>query len=582
MNAASELKWRFTLNSGCLFGETQPPASLASTLGPSRRREPTVFAALSSVYFNDALFMNRQNGDTARDNAAAYYRYMASLIDFPTRSESAASTTANGNDVLRFVGIVTQLNDPHGMSGSERNAPWEFYYIQQGLGSGAAMFLGDDETAEHINAALDALSASGGHVDELNAASGAQTIETRAPNRLSLFCGQVSRFTMLYPGAIIGVEGTPCRRDMEGRLTSLLVTSIVLPRKPVYPWSLPTAPGTAAQDNLMVQRKSIRIMFAAGPFLPRRSSYLALRGLVELAVQRQATVLLICGPLLPPFDDAEKNILQATQTTFEVQLSQLVETLEIALEQLRATNAAARDLHVVVVPSVEDVVMLPALPQPNYFVASAEGGNVHLVSNPSRIVVDSVHIGVANVDAVSDMRELMVERMQGREEGSLLRVAQALVQSRLYCPMVEFPLRCVDAAHLSSLAITTNAAKAIKDGAMKMKSLKHDEESVKNSAESETAEPVSVHVEDVPHIVFMPSIKPTFATTVHGYGQDLSDAVGHGSLLVNPMVWTPKRKQPYFLNVAEVTIQDAHNCATRGPAHEDSGVAVVAFSAYRE
>jgi hypothetical protein len=185
------------------------------------------------------------------------------------------------------------------------------------------------------------------------------------------------------------------------------------------------------------------------------------------------------------------------------------------------------------------------MPQPKYCVEDSAG--VFALSNPCEIIVDRLRIGVSNFDSVTPMRDRMVERMHGRDEGSLQRVVETIIQSRLYAPFHEIPSSSHDLLNLEKLRIA-----------------KADNE-----------------VEMFPHVVLMASTKPAFAFQTHSCKQDLSDAVGEGCLVVNPGIWDPRRKEaPFDAKVVEVTFLDLELASDFGCSARN-GVSVGILAIYK-
>lgn len=540
---AAELRWNYSLNSGLLFGSAQPPATFAI---PFNRRGVALPTAVDSVVpFRGTSYMNRQGGETARNAYFSYVRKMIALIDVPPPSGS------DDDGAMRMVGVVTSLNDPHSLDAVSRNAPWEFYHIT------------DPSDDDQLVPIIEALSATRPDIT-----AGLDERGGYVPGRTSLFCGKVTHFSGMFPGAVVGVVGTPCRRDMEGRLTSVLVSELIQPRRLLPKW-LNAPKGLDAQRTPAAQRQAARIMYLSGPF-PRRALLDILTSAIENAVQRQATLLIIGGPILVTFDESDDGVVMSLSKTFADQLEDVVTALETHLSTIAATNPQAKALKIVMVPSLDDVTQIPVLPQLQYGIDIDDASPIMMGTNPCRIVHHGITIGVLQHDVVSEMRERMIERMQGREEGSLQRVVETILASRLYTPMFEVPSRIVDAQHLSALSIVGPSGKSV--------ALVNSEEDTRSDNQSPMKH--TTGYDDVPHLIFLPSAKPQFAFAARtANGEDTSS----GPMVVNPMVWNHRNKrQTHFLNMVEVTIPDPVLASRLGLAHKDIDAAVSVFSAYRQ
>ncbi|CUG88809.1 DNA polymerase alpha/epsilon subunit B, putative [Bodo saltans] len=564
---ADELKWNYSLNAGLLYGNKQPPASFAIPL--NRRGVALDTVATPAVPFKGTSFMNKQGGETARAAYFSYLRRMVALVDLPQGLADESGDEASGAQPqeLRMVGVVTQLNDPHSLDAASRNAPWEFYQIT------------DASNEDQLSPIIEALSAT--RPDISAAVEGGDNSEYVA-GRVSLFCGKVSHFTGMYPGAVVGIIGTPWRRDMDGRLTSVLVSSLIQPRRPIPKWLGASSLTTANTHTPSMPRVAARVMYVSGPF-PRREVTRILQSVVDNAVQRQATLLVIGGPIHTSYDESELTVVMAQASTFADQIDQTIGSLEQHLGSLSQTNPQAKALRIVVVPSLDDVTQIPVLPQLQHAVDTP----LIMGTNPCRIVHNGITIGILQHDTVSDMREHMIERMQGREEGSLQRVVETILGSRLYTPMFQVPNPIVDTKHLAALSIAPDSpvvAMASEEKVLISTNGDSIDNIAKETEQKKSHTSIST-LEDIPHLIFLPSSKPQFAfaarsSSLNGNSKEEEDA---GPLVVNPMVWNHRNKrQMHFMNVVEVTIPDSAHAAKFGLAHNESDVAVSIFSAFRQ
>lgn len=541
-------------NARLIFGSKEPPSSLLN--------QPVTFLADHTVDYNRSFYGNTQQTTVARQALIAYYRRQLTRVlqapafhapvGAPTATTDRAEEEGSSSDpnssknepLVRVVGILTQLPEPHSI-GKDRLAPWEFYAVNN---------VHDDD---QLHTAFDAL------VSTSTLVGSGGDFQDYIPGRLALFCGSVARYTGLYPGVCVGVRGTVCRRDLEGRITSLLVKDIVTAPRPLYPWNVvsqTTASAPSAPLSSPQIRVPIRVQMATGPF-PRRDMVDILTACIQNALHRQTDVLLLGGPFFPPFQDYEKTELALMKSTLEDQLSGLVDHIERVLSHNRAKNQRA--LKVLLVPSIQDLMQVPVLPQPMLSLALDDDSAVRTLSNPCRFSVQGVAFGFLNYDVLAEVQETMVEKLP-TPSGNLQRVAESIVQSRMFCPTQQVPSPNVDLRHLGSLSLSKHAVQEQEIPAST------DPESDAAAGMDSTSPAATTAVpEAIPHVLWMPSLKPEFSFCTHSRDQDLlGEAEGNGSLIINPQVWSKARNATtgYFLNVAEITIGDSQAVASFGVA----------------
>ncbi|KAH8603349.1 putative DNA polymerase alpha epsilon subunit B [Trypanosoma vivax] len=634
------VRWRAAANLDLLLGAEHPPARITrDRTVVLTTPEGVAVDARNTVKFKDTLYCNRQDykHSGTRHRLAEYYRHMFSKIFLwepmhdvgEGKKEESDSQVAKqelpddatpaapvGEETLyRAVGIITQMCSPGAME-DELLLPWEFFPISN---------VDDDEAyAVPLCALTRQTTQMSGllRIDAENeeergdgARAGAVAIgdvpavhdeSSGYPDalRLSLYTRLVQAFTGLYPGMAVGVVGEPFKRSSSGVLTALLVRRFVLPIQPSFPWDIHRPLPQPANASPV----PTRVHFCSGPF-PRREIHQLLRSVTLCALQRGADLLVIGGPLVKEFEDFERDFMTTLQRTFDELLSSYVDTIEETMENYYATQEnllVRRHLKVVLVSHREDVTQIPAIPSTMYGLESAD--DVWVRSNPCRISVHGIHFGVCNEDVVSDMRERMVERWP-TESGSLRRVVEALVRSRLYATVYELPAVKHDLRHLHVLRMdfvpqhdddsheidlkddsaawaSWNAVRLSSDASRRLEyvpddSLKRETKRIKhekNDAEeqwpytfdSNLCKPA---VEWMPHVMFLPSTRPRFAVVTHQHNETNLDDVANASgvLVINQEVWSRRAGPRFQLRVVEVTVLDSERVVHHG-ASEATGV----------
>ncbi len=606
--------WGFQESSAMLLGE-RPPVALPRSVG---ELAPKVGIYCHASFQNTQLACF-QGSEAARRQVREYIRTMGRLAIAAMNAQTPAPVEgeAQSSADMALVGVVLQLHDPT-LASDQLLHPWEFHRIDN---------IESEEELHEAERALAALRLSGGDsgigaATTAVASRAAAAADGRAqddddddaplfranPHRLSLYTRHVARYTGVYPACVICVRGTAFKRDRQGRVTSLIVKQIFTPRRPEYPWESPAAPlnlGLSMRAS-MADRQGARVQFLSGPF-PRNETTRIAAAVVKQATVRGANVVIICGPLVAPYGPDDQHHILRNTWSFADQLDQLLDALEEAIKASRNTIT-----RFVLVPSVEDAVCFPVVPQPCFAISvgdvvqgEADGENederddvsasrpgyehtveakglIQVASNPCEISICSgyngsatdtdeerrrlavgVRFGVTSFDSVSLLRDEMVERFPDGDGNSLHRVAETVLTSRLYVPLVSCPSPNHDLVHLHKVFIERNAV-PVETGV-------HEAESGEQSAASDNR-PRSTPCP--PHVVFLPSIRPPFAIVSHTAHQDLSDPRGRGTLLINQGSWNPRQKGISFsLKIAEVTMTSIR-AAALGGAIAENGVTV--------
>ncbi|ORC88310.1 DNA polymerase alpha subunit B [Trypanosoma theileri] len=640
-------RWKPAANLDLLLGAEHPPARIikkASAAFSSTDVDDEVVDARNTVSFSGTTYCNRQDNSysTTRQRLMEYYRFMfskiplwdqASQLGVEKKEEAESSVVKSEVDTedvnysnghtpsmlqYRALGILTQTNDP-GAVGQDLQIPWEFYpimdvddegaYIEafKALTKEAAHTTGllnvEVENDEDGTSAATTTAAAGGMGSSTGAALHSLS-NTHSGGRLSLYTRLIPNFTGIYPGIPIGVVGEPFKRSSSGALTGILVRHFILPSRPEYPWHI------ERPLSLQSSHSSIptRVHFCSGPF-PRHEIRYILTAVTQCALLRGADLLIIAGPLVKGFEEFEKELMMTTQSTFDEMLTGYMDTIEETIERYYAEQNNVRVQHhlkVVLVSHRDDVTQIPVLPTIMY--GLEDGADVWVRSNPCRITVNGIHFGVCNEDVVGDMRERMVERW-GTETGSLRRVVESLVLSRLYAPIYELPAEKHEIRHLSTLRmdympntsqgtdangeekpLSWNSLQSLIQeeeentaGDVKRETKRVKGESTETSFPSHHYYSNASSVEYMPHIMFLPSTRPRFAMVTHRSVWDASVGIRRdesllddtstatGVLVVNQEIWSRRSARKFELRVAEVTIPDS-DCVMRRGASEANGV----------
>ncbi|KEG15397.1 DNA polymerase alpha subunit B [Trypanosoma grayi] len=643
-------RWKPAANLDLLLGTGHPPARISRDPETSlANADGAGVCARDTVSFKDTLYCNRQDSGYAgtRQRLAEYYRLMFSKIPLweesalgsETKVEGVESTVIKsevvdeaisipGNNTemssFRALGILTQTSSPSAI-GEELLLPWEFFPI---------MDIADDEAyIEPIKALTKEAAPANGllHVEAENegdettagdssavaaAAAGVVAPDTAFNShnvqRLSLYTRLVKQFTGVYPGMAVGIVGEPFRRSSSGALTAILVRNFVLPVYPEFPWSVERP---LSSLPLLPSPIPTRVHFCSGPF-PRRDIPPILSAVTLNALLRGADLLIIGGPLVKEFEEFEKDLMATVQTTFDELLGTYMDTIEETMENYYAVNSNPRVRHrlkVVLVAHKDDVTQIPVIPTTMY--GLQDGQDVWVRSNPCRIAVNGIHFGVCNENVVGDMRDRMVERWP-TQTGSLRRVVEALVQSRLYAPIYELPAVKHDIKHLNALRMdyVPEAGATLEDSSQpavltwdslssfvpakeeqiddvkqETKRIKRDDGEPSHLLQSTTTDESSA--EWFPHVMFLPSTRPRFVVVTHRSVRDAATSTrrdewelddttaASGVMVINQEVWNRRSSQKFELRVAEVTIPNSEQVMRHG-ASEANGVAcgVIHFS----
>nr|CCC95999.1 unnamed protein product [Trypanosoma congolense IL3000] len=625
-------RWKAAANLELLLGNHHPPACISKgNAQASLSSRGSFVEARNSVGFRDTMYCNRQDCGHAgtRRRLAEYYRYMISKIDLWERGaeevivkkeeedegglHGVEKSSQDGADSVkqevceeityRASGILTEVCSPAALK-DELLLPWEFFPITDADNNDA--YLGP------IRALTKEVTPVGGylqfenHEGEDGAAAGtnseavmdntaSHTQRSYGASRISLYTRMVPQFTGIYPGMVVGVVGVPFKRSSSGVLTAVLVRRFILPSLPEFPWGI----GKLLNQTPSSSPLPTRIHFCSGPF-PRRETYSILSSVTWSALCRGANLLVIGGPLVREFEDFEKDSMKLVQFTFEETLSSYIDTIEETLNKYYEANDnphAHHRMKVVLVPHRDDVTQIPALPITMYSLESAE--DVWVRSNPCRISVNGVHVGVCNEDVVGDMRDRMVERWPA-ETGSLRRVVEAIVRSRLYAPLYEFPAAKHDLQHLHALRLDYRPGSSpavledeeeVSEPMLSWDALEHlrtldnmmqETNLAKKEEEMQETDQISYvgnpdnqnnAIEWMPHLLFLPSTRPRFAFVSHRRGEVALDdvATASGVMVVNQEIWSRRVGPRFELRVAEVTINDSERVVRHG-ASEANGV----------
>ncbi|EPY36643.1 DNA polymerase alpha subunit B [Angomonas deanei] len=631
-----ESDWKSTANLKLLVGTTHPPAKIEkSIIRPGDTSSITDLDCRSVVDFKETAYCARQDLGSPRI-ASILIRYYKEMLRRVNLSSVTATTVkgerkvkeeeADENDeatpsalierangaTFRGVGVLTQVSDPVVLN-NQHTVPWEFYVIHD---------LDDDD---EYRPALKAMTKDA-QVDfallnswTANKPRSEKNMKAQEPDitndsrnsgdegqRLSLYSAMVEQFTGIYPGMAVGIVGDPFQRNTYGVLTGVLIRHIVQASRPQFLWHV-----DRPLISTSVQRvpKALRVHFCSGPF-PRRDVRGLLKAVVHQALHRGADVLIIGGPLILPFEtEMDQNILPTLNLTFSELLEQFVESVERVLEDYYATRPKLAHLKVVFVPHTGDVTQVPVIPTTMYSISDTE--DIRMRSNPCRLSINGIHFGICTEDVVSQMQKSMIEKWPVAE-GSLRRVVEAVVQSRTYAPLFEFPMANTDLTHLEKLRlgfipppfdeeeepaknwnlVFSEEEHAAEDNTSGVKRLKRENGVVVKVESTDSVQ--AGEAETIPHVLFLPSSRPGFAVVSHRGVAKPGAANGNiedecpvddtenatGVLVVNQEIYSKRGGARFELRVAEVTIPDCELAACRG-AIPSNGVAAGVLHIYK-
>lgn len=462
---------------------TEEAQLLVGTAAPNLHKSSKTLKIDTCDSGTDITIGTPQTSSKTMSTLTAYYKELASKI---SRDDPEP---ANDLSTFHAVGIVVSMEDPR--SGDSGDAPWE---IQ--------MF--DFSSAQSIGTVV------AGQDGEKRDSCGNPIV--------SAYTKRITRFTGLHPGCIVSICGEVIRMD-AGRPSSILVNSIATPAPPIFPWT-PLPVGSELPVEYAVG-ESLRIHFVSGPFPPEDVAGIV-SSVVITAVARCADLLIIGGPLVPEVTGAA---LAHADSYFD-ELFKLDSIIHETLERGKNINT-----RVVLVPATEDANATPVLPQGP--LPLADSASILLPGNPCQLLINGqIRIGVCCHDVVSMMRDVVVDRGVPIE-GSLGRVVDSIIASRLYVPVVERPSPIIDLVHLDKLRMI--------------------------------AEPAGKEKCIAPHLVFFPSVKPRFALRTMG---------GSGPLAINNGLHNPRQKNvPFAVHGVEVTIPHLDAVVAYG-ASAETGVTV--------
>lgn len=187
---------------------------------------------------------------------------------------------------------------------------------------------------------------------------------------------QIESYTF-FPGQIIGVKGT----NHNGN--RFIVEEILLP-------SAPEKTRYEIKEN-----KTLDMIVAAGPFtLDDDLSFRPLEELLLKCSEQKPDVILLMGPFVSMH---HPKISSASIDTLPEQIfkDQVVTRLEQLLDEVCVKT------HVLMMPHANDMIQyFPLFPQPPMTHLNIKHSRIHLLSNPSSILLNGHSISVANIDTL--------------------------------------------------------------------------------------------------------------------------------------------------------------------------------------
>lgn len=180
-----------------------------------------------------------------------------------------------------------------------------------------------------------------------------------------------------FPGQIIGVKGT----NHNGN--RFIVDEILLPSAP------------AKTSYEIKENKTLDMIVAAGPFtLDDDLSFRPLEELLLKCSEQKPDVILLMGPFLSMH---HPKISSASIDTLPEQIfkDQVITRLEQLLEE------TCLKTHVLMMPHANDMIQyFPLFPQPPMTHLNIKHNRIHLLSNPTSILLNGHSISVANIDTL--------------------------------------------------------------------------------------------------------------------------------------------------------------------------------------
>lgn len=180
-----------------------------------------------------------------------------------------------------------------------------------------------------------------------------------------------------FPGQIIGVKGT----NHNG--SYFMVDEILLP----------SAPEKVTYE--IKENKTFDMIVAAGPFtLDDDLSYRPFEELLLKCSQQKPDVILLMGPFLSMH---HPKITSASIDTLPEHIfkDQVINRLEQLLDE------ACIKTNVLIMPHANDIIQyFPLFPQPPMTHLNIKHNRIHLLSNPTSILLNGHSISVANIDTL--------------------------------------------------------------------------------------------------------------------------------------------------------------------------------------
>eukprot|EP00796_Vickermania_ingenoplastis_P013264 gene13264-9107_t len=556
----------------------------------------------------DGVEADTEHGETKREEEEEGVRVKTEPVEDRARTSGA---------IHRAYGILTEAQ---GTVGDAATVPWELHTITHinDEEDYAAAFTamrrhvppGPLASWLHLVADGGTRSRADDSDDDLNPLLPEKSVDTDT-RRLYLYTKQLQQFTGVYPGMAVGVAGEPCQRSSKGALTGIIVRELFTPHPPVLPWGQPCRglPALQWRGRSPSISSAARIHFCSGPF-PRAELLPLLQEVVLQALRREADLLVIGGPLVPPFGDAGKAELATLGRTFPEVLEGYTQWIEDTLEAHYASRPNVPHLKIVLVSHRDDVTQIPVVPTTMY--PMADGVDLWTRSNPCRVSIGGVHLSVCNEDVVGAMQREMLERWP-TAEGNLRRVVEAVVQSRCLMPIFHLPSPHVDLKQWDKLGLgyvpeapatpslpeaeqTTSSPFSF---AMDPFDWQEDEAGAEGSEPSTkrlkseplpraVAELLHRKTEFMPHIVFLPSTRPAFGLLTHRGVVDPTTCTvqpesglddtrhANGILVVNPEIWSDRsRRKTFDLRVAEISVLNTASVKQHGVTESNTSCALL-------
>ncbi|KAG2203030.1 hypothetical protein INT47_013246 [Mucor saturninus] len=225
--------------------------------------------------------------------------------------------------------------------------------------------------------------------------------------RVALNLEKVHSYT-LFPGQVIGVKGINHRGNI------FQVEELFMP--PV-----------AERDVYEIkENKTLDMIVACGPFtLNNDLAFKPLEDLLEMCQTQQPDTILLCGPFLSAqHPEIASGLIEVDPEV--IMTEQVIERLETFLD-------TCTDTTVFLMPHPHDIThMYNLFPQPPFEDIELRHSRLHLIGNPSSLMVNGHSITMANVDTIFQLGKEEISQNPEQTDRFTRLVEHVLQQHTLY------------------------------------------------------------------------------------------------------------------------------------------------------